>query len=88
MMLRVLKLLISSAGTQICGRNGPAAALVEAQLATDPMCRISFIFYSDGEQTSSFVWEGLCAGFCYPHIFMENGLVTVFLATMSEKMCG
>ncbi|WP_024855853.1 IS66 family insertion sequence element accessory protein TnpB [Ruminococcus albus] len=65
------------------------ATIVQAQLRLDPFSKALFLFCGRRcDRIKGLLWEGLSAGFCYPNIFMEQGLMLMIKPCSFKKICG
>ncbi|WP_154662851.1 IS66 family insertion sequence element accessory protein TnpB [Ruminococcus albus] len=65
------------------------AAIVQAQLRLDPFSKALFLFCGRRcDRIKGLLWEGLSAGFCYPNIFVEQGLMLMIKPCSFKKICG
>ncbi|MCR5166400.1 MAG: IS66 family insertion sequence element accessory protein TnpB [Oscillospiraceae bacterium] len=65
------------------------ATIVQAQLRLDPFSKALFLFCGRRcDRIKGLLWEGLSAGFCYPNIFVEQGLMLMIKPCSFKKICG
>ena len=65
------------------------ASIIQGQLNLDPFSTALFLFCGRRrDRIKCLLWESLSAGFCYPHIFMENSLMLMIKPCSFKKMCG
>ena len=65
------------------------AAIVQGQLLLDTFSKALFLFCGRRcDRIKGLLWEGLSAGFCYPNIFVEQGLMLMIKPCSFKKICG
>ena len=65
------------------------AAIVQQNFKLDVFSGNLFLFCGKRcDRIKALLWEELSAGFCYPHIFMEQGLMLMIKPCSFKKMCG
>ena len=66
------------------------AALVQQQFQLDLFTTNSAFLFCDRrrDRMKVLLWEDLSAGFCYPNIFVEQGLMLMIKPCSFKKICG
>ena len=65
------------------------AMIIQGQLRLDPFSSALFLFCGRRrDRIKGLLWEGLSAGFCYPNIFVEQGMMLMIKPCSFKKICG
>ena len=65
------------------------AAIVKQNYGLEPCSGSLFLFCGKRrERMKALLWEGLSAVFCYPNIFVEQGLMLMIKPCSFKKICG
>ena len=65
------------------------AAIIREEFDLDLFSDSLFLFCGRRrDRLKALLWEGLSAGFCYPNIFVEQGLMLMIKPCSFKKICG